>query len=198
DVAVRADVSPRTFFNYFETKEDAILGISSTATAEILADFGSSERTGGSAIDVVVELIWLLLSGSIISEETLGDRMELLRANPALSRRSFDRLSEMEAELITALDAHLAADFDAASPQSRHDFVMVLLSTGMGIWRYILHKLLDGASPADGLAGRDDFTKTVQAYIASRRDAPGSWVPDFSLIREIQNEYLAVLTKILG
>jgi AcrR family transcriptional regulator len=39
DIAGRADVSPRTFFNYFATKDEAVLGLDPTAAERQAADF---------------------------------------------------------------------------------------------------------------------------------------------------------------
>jgi AcrR family transcriptional regulator len=39
DVAERADVSPRTFFNYFSSKDDAVLGLDPEASARQASEF---------------------------------------------------------------------------------------------------------------------------------------------------------------
>jgi len=39
DIADRADVSPRTFFNYYSTKDDAVLGLDPEASAQQVAAF---------------------------------------------------------------------------------------------------------------------------------------------------------------
>ena len=39
DIAARADVSPRTFFNYFSSKDDAVLGLDPQSSARQIAAF---------------------------------------------------------------------------------------------------------------------------------------------------------------
>jgi len=45
DIAARADVSPRTFFNYFSTKDEAVLGLDPTATERLVAAFRARPAT---------------------------------------------------------------------------------------------------------------------------------------------------------
>jgi AcrR family transcriptional regulator len=47
DIAERADVSPRTFFNYFSSKDDAVLGLDPDASARQVAAFRARPAAEG-------------------------------------------------------------------------------------------------------------------------------------------------------
>src|SRR3712207_5762280 len=52
DIAERADVSPRTFFNYFPSKDDAVLGLDTTA-AERQAEAVRARPAGEPPLDAL-------------------------------------------------------------------------------------------------------------------------------------------------
>ena len=61
-IAQTAGVSPRTFFNYFETKEDAIVGISDqTLNPQRLAEYVSDCPPKGSPLEDVSSVMRLSL-----------------------------------------------------------------------------------------------------------------------------------------
>lgn len=101
DIADAAGISKRTFFNYFPTKEDAILGLQApTLSEETMASFrlGGPEDLFGRTVRLMVTVI-----RSMFPEESQADRRRLLKEkHPELKKRLFDHLRASE-ELVEAV-----------------------------------------------------------------------------------------------
>lgn len=106
DIAARAGVSPRTFFNYFETKEDAAVIDAPEFTSEELDELAR----GDSGRPVLVDLE-ILFGRSLQSASEPGQEIEkyvrLHQQNPELVSRQLIRFARFEAVLASALRARL-------------------------------------------------------------------------------------------
>ena len=85
-VAAKADVSPRTFFNYFPTKEDALLGPGADVRDDVEQFW--SQRPAGEA-PLCSLRAFLVERAEMISarSDEMDLRMRVLAANPSLYRR---------------------------------------------------------------------------------------------------------------
>jgi AcrR family transcriptional regulator len=110
DIAAVADVSPRTFFNYFSSKEQAIVGVDPTAIAEMAAALRS--RPAGEA--PLAALVAVLTDRDQVHDVARRwvERIELVRRYPALLPRHLEALAEVERVLVDALAARIGADPD--------------------------------------------------------------------------------------
>lgn len=95
-IAEAANVSTRTFFNYFRCKEDAVLGIQEPtvdeAAAARFADLGDDEL-----LENVVRLMFdVAYGGSLGSEESRHRRREAVLRHPELSRRQMSHIMQAE------------------------------------------------------------------------------------------------------
>jgi len=114
EVSRRADISPRTFFNYFPSKEQAILGDDPTLPA------GEDVETfvgGGPRGELLADLGVLLVHSAreLIEERGLiEERQQVLRAEPELFSRRMASMKEFQAEIQSVVERRLRQD-DAAS-----------------------------------------------------------------------------------
>jgi AcrR family transcriptional regulator len=107
EIAERAGVSTRTFFNYFETKEDAALLDVLVLDDERLATLGGP-----------AEALWAGLTELFAADvERVGEEgadlprlMELQRRHPALQSRQMGEFSRFEGRLTAAIAARLPGD----------------------------------------------------------------------------------------
>jgi AcrR family transcriptional regulator len=126
DISAAADISPRTFFNYFPSKDDAVIGgfpaLSELAATEAFLAPGQGES-------VLVGLGALLGAASeAIGDERMPDerRRALLREHPGLFAKRMaylhrfeDDLAHIVAERLVVDDPVLAADPDAVARRAR-------------------------------------------------------------------------------
>ena len=105
DVCADAGVSPRTFFNYFETKEHAVLGDPPPAgTPEARAAF----LAGGPAGDLLTDVMLLLDPSPFLEEEGragITEVVDLLAREPRLLAAHFARLGAQEQEVVELVAA---------------------------------------------------------------------------------------------
>jgi len=132
DIAEAADVSVRTFYDHFATKEDAIVGFDASRVdqlREALTDRPLDERPLESLRIVLRELL-------VESSEEWPLRMEVIRANPDLLPRMFSSFAVSEKAMIEVIAARTGTDRE-------HDLYPILITavatgafrTSISVWR---------------------------------------------------------------
>lgn len=113
EIARRAGVSPRTFFNYFDTKEDAALLELFMMTDEQLAEFSTGEQPGGAWADLG-RLFVADVQRAEQDGQDLPSYMRLHAQHPALQARQLGHFSAFLGKLGDAIAVRLGDD-----PRSR-------------------------------------------------------------------------------
>jgi AcrR family transcriptional regulator len=103
DIAAAADVSPRTFFSYFPSKDDVVFAEMDERLADVRARL--AERPGGETPLATFRRVAEALVRAIASEE--GEYgaipVALIRERPSLQAQALKRLSDAEDGFVTVL-----------------------------------------------------------------------------------------------
>jgi AcrR family transcriptional regulator len=102
DIADTANVSPRTFFRYFDTKADVVMGFAPIRMAAFEDDLRADGRT---VVELVLEHLESLVDEWNGDPEVFQTQADLADRNPAVAAvraRVFDRYREI---VVTALHA---------------------------------------------------------------------------------------------
>lgn len=105
DIARRADVSPRTLFNYFSSKEEAFTGASPE-----LADAEATERFvagGGAIFDDLAELVLTSVAAGLDDLDILHLRRRLMKQYPEMAARRAASLRTFEDQLAAIIGERL-------------------------------------------------------------------------------------------
>jgi AcrR family transcriptional regulator len=98
-----AEVSGRTFFNYFDSKEDAILGLKDTEiTDEAVANVIAGHR-GADPVELTIRLMFGVLNPSINSSTLFKARMKIVKQHPLLLGRVTTQMHRMTEQLTNAI-----------------------------------------------------------------------------------------------
>jgi AcrR family transcriptional regulator len=134
DIAERAGVSPRTFFNYFPAKDDAVLGLDETASRRQVAAFLA--RPAGESPLQALRAVARDQAAEIAGETDLWPlRLRVIEAHPALLGRLAAAFGRSETALAEAVARRAGSD--------AHDLHPVLLAGVAGVaMRTALHRWL--------------------------------------------------------
>ena len=115
EISAVAGVSPRTFFNYFPGKEQAIIGDDLFAAD---AQQATEIMTGAASVLDGMQAIALELAAAVATRrEQVQLRWQVITRYPALITRMFARLEEFNAIVASAVAARLGQAPDDAYPQ---------------------------------------------------------------------------------
>ena len=111
DIANAAGVSPRTFFNYFPSKEDAIVGISPAFTALVVE--GLRERPASEApLDSLRAAVHVSADHLESDPDVWFVRRRLAARHPSLAVLHSARLASVERELVVEIARRTRLDPD--------------------------------------------------------------------------------------
>jgi len=116
ELAVAADVSRRTLFNYFPSKADAVLGPDVVLASEALTTF----RGGGPSGDLIEDLQALILTNlenEDVDLDTLRRFDRIVHANPVLLITLKERMRRLVGHLVEAAVQRPGGDLPARDAQ---------------------------------------------------------------------------------
>lgn len=125
DICARVPVSHRTFFNYFDSKEDALFGVRRAWGDRSLVAARLQETYDGSVVAAVIQTLFRALPADTADPALHEARMLIASRHPGLIQRKARRLDDLRHGVIAAV-ADLIERADAAgSGDSAEDVPVV-------------------------------------------------------------------------
>ncbi|MGH9212095.1 MAG: TetR/AcrR family transcriptional regulator [Acidimicrobiales bacterium] len=134
-IADAAGVSTRTFFNYFPSKEDAIIGMAPSMPSPVI-----DHLRGRAADEAPLEALRAAIQASVEHLHEDPDRWvirrRLVEHHPELAARYAARLAEMERDLVVELAKRLGLDPDHHTyPATAVGAALAATRVAMTIWQ---------------------------------------------------------------
>jgi AcrR family transcriptional regulator len=156
DIADAADVSVRTFFNYFSCKEEALVGVEPAVLEELGAEL-EQRPAGESPLEALKAVLATGVDDVAEAVRRWSLRTELVRRHPSLLPRHLAALAQIEGALVRALAARLGTD-PLTDP-----FPAVAVAAAMATLRAAVSSWEDAGRPGSVDHAVDDAFATLAA-----------------------------------
>jgi AcrR family transcriptional regulator len=159
DIAARADVSPRTFFNYYATKDDAVVGLDPAGPAEQAAAF-AARPAAESPVEAMRAIAREGATRMAEDPQLWPLRLQVVETNPALVAKLAAAFSESDRVLATAIAERTGTRVDADA------LPMLLAGVAGAVMRTSLHRWF-----------ASDFTASLPQLVDEAWDAVAAGLP---------------------
>jgi AcrR family transcriptional regulator len=133
-IARAAGVSRRTYFRYFETKEDVVVAGSDRFADDLLAAVAARPAAEPPLLAIRNALVPVLIE-SLRNADMLRSVIEMMRGNTALRRAMLERRNRMEERLAALLARRMKRDLRKdSSPVLLAYLTRALSDTAFNIW----------------------------------------------------------------
>jgi len=154
-------ISQRTFFNYFKTKEAAVLG----AEPPTIDEGKARAFIAADGPDLLVEVLALVTASTIIvgrDEKLFADRMRLFETNPQLLLKQMDRMNKITAEVGELIYLRRRREAGPGGDETElRDQANLLTHAMLGVMRYTATRwtCAEGAERAETLASTSELLR---------------------------------------
>jgi AcrR family transcriptional regulator len=134
DIAARADVSPRTFFNYFPSKDDAVIGVDPEAPRRLAEAFAA--RAANESPIQALHAVLLARAADMADEPQLWPlRIQVIEAHPVLLARLMAGFAESERALSAAIAERVGMPAGALYPNLLAAVQSAVMRASLSRWR---------------------------------------------------------------
>ena len=167
-IAAEAGVSTRTFFNYFASKEDAIVGIADRLLDdEQIGDFLVGPVDGAGLASEVARLLHTAFLLTFNDDEVASARRRIFAQHPELLGRQFEKNRQLESQVAEVVATRIRQhdiEFDTAeSPEAIADMIVLVCSAPLrAAARRLAERDDSGADTGDD---PELFDRSVQLFL---------------------------------
>ncbi|WP_062208102.1 TetR/AcrR family transcriptional regulator [Demequina oxidasica] len=138
-----AEISARTFYNYFGTREAALLGDSKPMPSEDAIQ-AYTARTGASEVEEFATLIAQTFNSADIDRDLVRKRRQLMDISPELATLNFARVTEARGHYADIVSRRVAVVEPSLSAQERTTRAQYIVALTMGAMQVIGRGWLHG------------------------------------------------------
>ncbi|WP_344978438.1 TetR/AcrR family transcriptional regulator [Streptosporangium fragile] len=182
-IADEADIALRTFFNYFSSKEEAVVATLSAAAQELIAQFRARPRTE-TVLQAFREAVLIVMNQDDAASRNYIQALQLIRSAPTLVPRQLAVLAAQEKALADAIAEHIghpaahSTAYQTAGRSRDPIYPLLCAAAALTALRVVLDRWLrqtpDVGRPDMTLLGRQ--CDEAIAELAAGLDRPGAGV----------------------